>query len=231
MKNGARALPAAIATELVALYSAGKWAQLVTAAGRVTARYPRHLLGWQAAGKALLQLGQVPEAIDMLSRVVKLAPDEADGYNDLGNALHAIGRTDEAIGQLPPRRGIKSALARSAFQSWPYPLRSRPVRGSRGLLPARDRHRSWLQPIAHNNLGNALRETGPLDRSRGQLPPVARAQAGLPGSSHQSGQHTGRPRPLGLKRNQAIGWRSRCTRIQASRINALGRLLSRLSRG
>ena len=60
MKNGARALPAAISTELVALYNTGKWAQLVIAAERVTARYPRHLLGWQALGKALLQLGNVP---------------------------------------------------------------------------------------------------------------------------------------------------------------------------
>ena len=93
MKNSVRVLPAAIATELVTLYTAGKWAQLVIAAGRVTTRYPRHPLGWQAACKALLQLGKVPEAIDMLSRVVKLAPDEADGYNDLGNTLHATGRT------------------------------------------------------------------------------------------------------------------------------------------
>jgi len=97
MKNGAGALPVAVATELVALYGAGKWPQLVTAAGRVTTRYPRHLLGWQASSKAFLQMGKVPEAIDMLSQVVKLAPDEADGYNDLGNALHAIGRTDEAV--------------------------------------------------------------------------------------------------------------------------------------
>ena len=67
MKNGARALPAAIATELVALYGAAKWAQLVTAANRVTTQYPKHLLGWQASGKALLQLGKVPEAIEMPS--------------------------------------------------------------------------------------------------------------------------------------------------------------------
>jgi predicted Zn-dependent protease len=88
MRNVTRALPLAVATELVALYGAGKWAQLVTAPGRVTTRYPGHLLGWQASGKAFLRIGKLPEAIDMMSRVVKLAPDEADGYNDLGNALH-----------------------------------------------------------------------------------------------------------------------------------------------
>ena len=74
MRNGTRVLPVAVATELVALYSAGKWAQLVTAADQVTARYPRHLLGWQASGKAFFQMGKMPEAIDKLSRCCKLSP-------------------------------------------------------------------------------------------------------------------------------------------------------------
>ena len=74
MKNPTRPLPAATSAELVALYNAGKWAQLVIAAERVRTRYPRHLLGWRASGKALLQMGNLPEAIGRLSRVVKLSP-------------------------------------------------------------------------------------------------------------------------------------------------------------
>jgi len=97
MKNGSSPLPAVISDELLALYSAGKWAQLVVAADRVTTRYPTQVFGWQAAGKALLQLRRLPEAIDRLSRVVKLAPGAADGFNDLGSALHDIGRVDEAM--------------------------------------------------------------------------------------------------------------------------------------
>jgi tetratricopeptide (TPR) repeat protein len=161
MKNGARALPATIATELVALYSAGKWAQLVVAADRATTRYPRHLLGWQASGKAFLQLGKMPEAIDRLSRVVKIAPVAADGFNDLGNALHALGRTDEAIAsyrravELNPRSSEAHAnLGRIFCDQGRFMEAASCGRCAIDIDPD--------SPVAHNNLGNALRETGGL---------------------------------------------------------------------
>ena len=161
MRNVTRALPVAVATELVALYGAGKWAQLVTAAGRVTTRYPRHLLGWQASGKAFFQMGKVPEAIEMMSRVVKLAPDEADGYNDLGNALHAIGRTDEAIASY--RRAVdlspRSPEAHSNLGRILCDV------GRFEEAAACGQHAVDLDPdssVAHNNLGNTLRELGRL---------------------------------------------------------------------
>ncbi len=159
MKNGVRALPAETATELVTLYTAGKWAQLVVAAHRVTARYPRHILGWQAAGKALLQLGKVPEAIDVLSRVVKLAPRDADGYNDLGNALHEVGRTNEAIENYrraialnPGSAEAHSNLGRILCGLGKYEESVACCRRAIAIDPA--------SPIPHNNLGNVLRELG-----------------------------------------------------------------------
>jgi tetratricopeptide (TPR) repeat protein len=159
MKNGTRALPAAIATELVALYGAGKWAQLVVAADRATTRYPRHLLGWQASGKALLQLGKMPEAIDMLSRVVQLAPDEADGYNDLGNALHQLGRTGEAVTsyrravELNPRSTeAYSNLGRILCEQGRFEESAASCQRAIDIDPG--------SSIAYNNLGNALRELG-----------------------------------------------------------------------
>jgi Flp pilus assembly protein TadD/glutathione synthase/RimK-type ligase-like ATP-grasp enzyme len=161
VKNGTRALPAAIATELVTLYGAAKWDQLVTAALRVTTQYPGHPLGWQASGKAFLQLGKVPEAIDMLSRVVKLAPREADGYNDLGNALNQLGRTDEAVTsyrravELDPRSPLAHANLGGVLSGL----------GRFEEAAACCRRALEIEPdssIAHNNLGNALREAGRL---------------------------------------------------------------------
>ena len=164
MKNGVRALPVAIASELVALYGAGKWAQLVVAADRVTTRYPGHLLGWQASGKALLQMGKIPEAIGMLSRVVKLAPDQADGYNDLGNALDAVGRTDEAI------TSYRRALDLSPGSPEAHSNLGRVLCGLRQFEEAASYCRRAIDidpgsPIAHNNLGNALREIGRLSEA------------------------------------------------------------------
>lgn len=159
MKNGTRALPAATAAELVGLYQAGKWAELVIAAGRVTTRFPRHLLGWQASGKALLQLGKIAEAIDMLSRVIKIAPNEADGYNDLGNALHATGRTNEAIASY--RRAI--ALAPRSTDAYSNLGRIFCDLNQFEEAAACCQQAIDIDPdcaIAHNNLGNALREIG-----------------------------------------------------------------------
>lgn len=157
MNNGARALPAGISAELVALYSTGNWTQLVVAAKRVTARYPRHLLGWQAAGKALLQLGKLPEAIEMLTKVVKLAPGEADGYNDLGSALHDIGRTDEAVAsyrravELNPRSSeAHSNLGRILCGLGLFDEAVECCRRALDIDPG--------SVIANNNLGNALCE-------------------------------------------------------------------------
>jgi tetratricopeptide (TPR) repeat protein len=159
MKNGARALPAAIGTELVALYNAREWAQLVIAAERVTTRYPRQLLGWQASGKALLQLGKLTEAIAMLSRVVKLAPGEADGYNDLGSALHDIGRVDEAMAsyrratELNPRSSeAYSNLGRILCALGRFAEAAACCERAIDINPD--------SAIAHNNLGNALGEIG-----------------------------------------------------------------------
>jgi tetratricopeptide (TPR) repeat protein len=161
MKSGLRAIPVTTANELVALYSAGKWASLVTAAGRVTTQFPRHILGWQAAGKALLQMGKLPEAIDMLSRVVKLAPDAADGYNDLGNAQHAVGRTNEAM------ESYRRAVALNPRSPEAYSNLGRVLCGLGQFEEAAACCQQAINidpssPIAHNNLANALREIGRL---------------------------------------------------------------------
>jgi tetratricopeptide (TPR) repeat protein len=164
MRNGTRVLPVAVATELVALYSAGKWDQLVSAADRVTARYPRHLLGWQASGKAFFQMGKMPEAIDKLSRVVRLAPDEADGYNDLGNALHAVGRTDEAVASY--RRAVE--LSPNSPEAHSNLGRILCGLGRFEEAASCGQRAIELDPasyIAHNNLGNTLRELGRLDEA------------------------------------------------------------------
>jgi len=159
MRNGARAMPAAVGNELIALYSAGKWSQLVAAADRVIARYPRNLLGWRAAGKALLQLGKLAEAIEMLSRVVKLAPGDADGYNDLGSALFDSGRAEEAVASY--RRAVE--LNPRATEAYANLGRVLCTLGRFEEAAACSRQAIEVDPaaaVAHNNLGNALGDLG-----------------------------------------------------------------------
>jgi tetratricopeptide (TPR) repeat protein len=48
-------------------------------------------------GLALLNRGQLPEAIDQFEAALKIKPDYAFAHNGLGNALYLSGRTTEAI--------------------------------------------------------------------------------------------------------------------------------------
>jgi len=159
MRNGAREMPAAVGNELIALYSAGKWPQLVAAADRVIARYPRNLLGWRASGKALLQLGKLAEAIEMLSKVVTLAPGDADGYNDLGSALFDFGRAEEAVTSY--RRALE--LNPRATEAYANLGRVLCTLGRSEEAAACCRQAIEVDPaaaVAHNNLGNALGDLG-----------------------------------------------------------------------
>jgi tetratricopeptide (TPR) repeat protein/glutathione synthase/RimK-type ligase-like ATP-grasp enzyme len=159
MRNGARQIPAAVGNELIALYSAGKWSQLVVAADRVIARYPRNLLGWRASGKALLQLGKLPEAIEVLSKVVQLAPGEADGYNDLGSAQFDLGRAEDAA--VSYRRAAE--LNPGATEAYANLGRALCALGRFDEAAACCRQAIDVDPlaaVAHNNLGNALGDLG-----------------------------------------------------------------------
>jgi tetratricopeptide (TPR) repeat protein/glutathione synthase/RimK-type ligase-like ATP-grasp enzyme len=161
--NQAEALPASIAKKLVALYRAGKWGALVVAADRATKRYPRHPLGWKAAGKARLHLHRAAEALPVLSQLAKLAPDDADAFNDLGAAQQKLGLAHAAITSY--QRAVE--LNRHAPESHSN-LGSAlcDVRRFEEAASA-SQHAIDLDPTspaAHNNLGNVFREMGrPID--------------------------------------------------------------------
>jgi tetratricopeptide (TPR) repeat protein len=159
VRNEAHALPVSAAQKLVALYGAGKWRPLVVAADRVTKRYPKHPLGWRAAGKARLQLGKAADAIPMLSRVVKLQPDDPDGFNDLGHAQQKLGHPEAALAS------YQSAVALDRRAPASYSNLGSVLRDLGRFEEAASccRHAIKLDPassVAHNNLGNVLRELG-----------------------------------------------------------------------
>jgi tetratricopeptide (TPR) repeat protein len=225
-KHGSSPLPAAISDELIALYSAGNWARLAVVADRATARYPRQVFGWQAAGKALLQLRRLPEAIDRLSRVVKLAPGAADGFNDLGSALLDIGRADEAVAsyrrsvRLNPRSSeVQANLGRALCDLRRFGEAAACCQKAIDINPD--------SAIAHNNLGTALRGDGRMAeaeisyrRSLALMPTYLYALINLAGTLADLGRWTeaksGYRLALRLHPNSGIA------------CNAHGRFLSRL---
>jgi len=57
----------------------------------------RDPLAWFVQGRALNQLGRLPEAIAAYQRNVRIAPDDVLARNNLGNAYRDSGRTREAM--------------------------------------------------------------------------------------------------------------------------------------
>ena len=90
---------------MVALFGAGQWGALETAARAATVDHPEHLFGWKALGKALIVMGRMADARPVFERAVKIAPQDADIQADLGQVLHALGQPREA--QLAFERALK----------------------------------------------------------------------------------------------------------------------------
>ena len=66
-----------------------------------------------ALGKALVQQGTLPEAIDHLQQAAKLEPDNGEAHYQLGLALARAGRKDEATAELQKGRDLVAASDRN----------------------------------------------------------------------------------------------------------------------
>lgn len=69
--------------------------------------------GFKLLGSALLQLGEVDDAVAALRQAVVLAPDDAQTHSNLGNALAALGQLEPALAA--HREAIRRQPQRSSF--------------------------------------------------------------------------------------------------------------------
>ncbi len=89
-------IPAAVMNQMVALYAAAAWDQLVAMANDVTKRHPSNFFGWKALGKALLMSEKPLEALHPLTQLVKITPNDPDAQLDLAHAHHTLKHLEEA---------------------------------------------------------------------------------------------------------------------------------------
>jgi len=94
-------LPAHAAREvdeatLIELFTAGRYSQAAAMAAAAVLQKPQWGSGWNVLGAALLQLGQVQEALKPMQRAVALLPRQADTHSNLGNALRLLGQPEAA---------------------------------------------------------------------------------------------------------------------------------------
>lgn len=96
MTSRPASLPPQEGNQLIALFNAGRHAELETQALALSRRYPDVPFVWNVLGVARLMLQR--DAVSALSRAAALSPANAEIHSNLGNALRAQGRLEEAVG-------------------------------------------------------------------------------------------------------------------------------------
>ena len=123
-----------------------------------------NFVAYNSLGNALLEKGQVDEAIAHFQKTLEIQPDYADVHNNLGNALLQKGRVDEAIAHF--QRALKILPNHELAH---YNLGNALLQKGR-VDEAINQFQKALEirpdyADAHNNLGNVLLQKGRVDEA------------------------------------------------------------------
>ena len=89
--------------QLVALFNAGRYAELESRARVLVERYPDSGFVWKVLGVSLGAQGKV--VLQVLQKATELLPADAETHYNLGNALRDLGQLDDAVASY--RRALK----------------------------------------------------------------------------------------------------------------------------
>ncbi len=157
MTRRAEPLSPATQQELVALFNAGRHAELENRAGLLLEQHPGSGFAWKVLGAALLI--QKKDALATLEKAARLLPDDVETQSNLGNALMAAGRLDDAVASF--RRAL---AARPEYAEAHNNLGSaQRTLGQFDAAVASFRRALEIRPdfaVALANLGNALKDQG-----------------------------------------------------------------------
>jgi Flp pilus assembly protein TadD/2-polyprenyl-3-methyl-5-hydroxy-6-metoxy-1,4-benzoquinol methylase len=140
---------------LVALFNSGKLAEAAPHAQAMTARFPRHWVGWKMLGVIFMQMGQNADALLPMQRAASLLPKDAETHNNLAITLSSLGRHEDAEASCRQALALNPAYV-EAHGNLGVALQDR------GLL--NEAEASYRQALAlapdyaraHNNLGALL---------------------------------------------------------------------------
>ena len=82
---------------LVALFTKGQYAEVVTLAHKMTVSFPLHGFGWKVLGAAFKQLGMNADALVPMQKAAELSSSDADAHSNLGVVLHELGKLDLSL--------------------------------------------------------------------------------------------------------------------------------------
>jgi predicted O-linked N-acetylglucosamine transferase (SPINDLY family) len=146
--------------QLIALFNAGRYAELERRASLLVERYPESGYFWKALGTSLQMQGK--DALPALQKASHLMPDDAEAHSNLGAALQDLGQLDAAAASCRRALEIKPDLV-GAHNNLGLVLQSL---GQLDDAEASYRRALEIKPDfveAHNNLGVVLQSLGQLD--------------------------------------------------------------------
>ncbi|HSQ52526.1 MAG TPA: tetratricopeptide repeat protein, partial [Nitrospiraceae bacterium] len=94
---------------LVALFNAGRYADLESRASLLARQYPSAGFVWKALGAARRLLGQ--ESLHPLQMAARLLPRDAEAHSNLANTLRELGQLEEAVSSYRRALTINSEVA------------------------------------------------------------------------------------------------------------------------
>jgi tetratricopeptide (TPR) repeat protein len=147
---------------LIALYNAGRYAELENRARLLVDRFPDFGFGWKLLGGALQMQGK--DALPAFQKTAELMPNEADAHYNLGVVLKSIGQLEGAVASYRRAVKIKPDYA-EAYSNLGNVLKEL---GQLDEAVASYRRALKIKPESaesHNSLGTVLKDLGQLDQA------------------------------------------------------------------
>jgi len=149
---------------LVALFTAGRYAEAAGLARAMTVNFPRSAFGWKALGATLRQMGRSGDALSPAQMAVALSPEDAEAHDNLGIAFKDLGQLEAAVASYRRALELKPDFA-DAHNRLGIALKDL---GQLEGAVASYRRALAIKPDfanAHNNLGNLLKGLGKPDEA------------------------------------------------------------------
>lgn len=149
---------------LLAMYNAGRYAETITLAQKMTIEFPDHGRGWQVLGLVFMLTGRNIDALNALQVAAVILPHDAEVHCNIGITLQALARPTEA--EVSYRRAL--AINPNFAEAHLSLGNTLSELGHQTEAEASYRRAVAIKPNfadAHNNLGTILNELGQPEKA------------------------------------------------------------------